>query len=520
MASSRAAGPPCAGAAAVRRCATPAATASLASPLPRVDIPPKVAGRQAYVHDLRLPGMVHATGRSSAELRRAPAAPWMPAVENMRGVLKVVQDGSFLAVIAGRDTQAVAAARAGAPGGVGRGGDLPLHTDPLCPLPGAALPGYRHLGRRRDRNRRRRQSKRPIGGRTRYMGRSGHHARWARYQDGVMTVWTHSQGVYPLRGAIAEMLRACARSSVRCIHMEGSGCYGHNGADDAGADAALLAMALPGRPVRVQWMREDEHAWEPLARRWCRRRARGSAATAKCRTGSMRSGAIHITNARPRGQLAPAWHLATPFERPAPKPVPSRPAAATAMRSRFTASECPRRPPLYIEHAAAGFRVAGAGGILQHLRHREFRGRAGGVARVDPVEFRLRHLDGARARESFAPLRNASAGARYQRKAGRGRGFAFAKYKNLAACVAIACEVEVERDSGRSRLVRAVAAIDSGEAVNPDGIRNQIEGGILQAMSWTLHEAVTFDRTGSRAWTGPAIRYCAFRICRIPWRCM
>src|SRR5207248_1866778 len=82
------------------------------------------------------------------------------------------------------------------------------------------------------------------------------------FKDGALTVWTHSQGVYPLRGALAQLTQL-PPEKVRCIQVEGSGCYGHNGADDAGADAALLAMALPGRPVRVQWMREDEHAWEP-----------------------------------------------------------------------------------------------------------------------------------------------------------------------------------------------------------------------------------------------------------------
>ena len=82
-------------------------------------------------------------------------------------------------------------------------------------------------------------------------------------RNGKLTVWTHSQGVYPLRDALAEMVRM-PRDKVHCIHMEGSGCYGHNGADDVAADAALIALALPGRPVRLQWMREEEHAWEPF----------------------------------------------------------------------------------------------------------------------------------------------------------------------------------------------------------------------------------------------------------------
>ena len=88
----------------------------------------------------------------------------------------------------------------------------------------------------------------------------------ALFEDDGVTVWTHSQGVYPLRAALAELLRL-PPDKVRCIHAEGSGCYGHNGADDVAADAALLARAVPGRPVRVQWMREQEHGWEPSARR-------------------------------------------------------------------------------------------------------------------------------------------------------------------------------------------------------------------------------------------------------------
>ena len=84
----------------------------------------------------------------------------------------------------------------------------------------------------------------------------------AEFKDGKMTVWTHSQGVFPLRAELAKALKM-PPASIRCIHTEGSGCYGHNGADDVALDAALLARAVPGRPVRLQWMRDDEFAWEP-----------------------------------------------------------------------------------------------------------------------------------------------------------------------------------------------------------------------------------------------------------------
>jgi CO/xanthine dehydrogenase Mo-binding subunit len=117
------------------------------------------------------------------------------------------------------------------------------------------------------------------------------------------------------------------------------------------------------------------------------------------------------------------------------------------------------------------------------------------AARIDPVEFRLRHLGDARALDVIRTAAERFGWLAWRKQRGRGRGIAFARYKNLAAYAAIACEVEVERETGRVRMVRAVAAVDSGEAVNPDGIRNQVEGGIIQSMSWTLYESVTFNDT-------------------------
>jgi CO/xanthine dehydrogenase Mo-binding subunit len=132
------------------------------------------------------------------------------------------------------------------------------------------------------------------------------------------------------------------------------------------------------------------------------------------------------------------------------------------------------------------------------------------AAGADPVAFRLRHLEDARARAVVTAAAERFGWSGEAKPRGRGRGFAFARYKNLAAYAAIAAEVEVERESGRVRLVRAIAAVDSGEAVNPDGIRNQIEGGIIQSASWTLYEQATFDRTRitSKDWsTYPILRF-------------
>src|SRR6266567_1918562 len=141
-------------------------------------------------------------------------------------------------------------------------------------------------------------------------------------KDGVLTVWTHSQGVYPLRKSIAEMMQL-PEDRVRCVHMEGSGCYGHNAADDVAADAALLARAFPDRPVRVQWMREQEHAWEPY----------GPAMLTQAKAGLDASGGIvdwqydvwsntHSTRPPKAGNLLAAQYLATPFAPPPPQPLP------------------------------------------------------------------------------------------------------------------------------------------------------------------------------------------------------
>jgi CO/xanthine dehydrogenase Mo-binding subunit len=159
-------------------------------------------------------------------------------------------------------------------------------------------------------------------------------------ENDALTVWTHSQGVYPLRAAIAEMLKM-PPARVQCVHVEGSGCYGHNAADDVAAYAALLARAVPGRPIRLQWMREQEHMFEPY----------GSAMVAKHRAGIDASGNVvawtaegwsgtHSTRPGDAGNLMPAWYVEEPFTQPVPEPIPLPEAAATA--TRFRSTRCPR----------------------------------------------------------------------------------------------------------------------------------------------------------------------------------
>ena len=477
----------------------------------RVDIPAKIAGTPIYVQDLRLPGMVHARVVRPPSYGAKLASVESARVEKMLGVLKVVRNGSFLAVVAEREYQAIVAMRELAKA-------ARWQEQPALP-PQTGL--YEHFQRLP------REDFVDLGGaselatgtgtiRATYRRPYQMHASIgpscavALLQDGVYTIYSHTQGVYPLRAAIAEMLTAPAER-IRIIHMEGSGCYGHNGADDAGADAALIASAFPGRPVRVQWMREDEHAWEPYGSVMVSSvRARLDGANVAEWQYEVWS-STHTTRPPPAGHLAPAWSIETPFAPPPPKPLPLP--AGGGNRNALPGYTFGNARVVHHFVPSSPLRVSALralGGYHNVFATESFMDELAAAAKADAVEFRLRHMQDERARAVINACAERFGWSQFKRARGRGRGFAYARYKNLAAYCAVAIEVEVERESGHVRPLRAVAAIDSGEAVNPDGIRNQTEGGIIQSISWTLYEAVTFDRTRvtSRDWsTYPILRF-------------
>jgi nicotinate dehydrogenase subunit B len=477
----------------------------------RVDIPAKVTGRAIYVQDLRLPGMVH------ARVVRPPSyGAKLVTVDDTRatkmpGVLRVVRNGSFLAVIAEREYQAVVAMRELAKSVKWEErASLPQPTDLYSHFQRLPREDYIDLGGAAE------GALGPGAISATYRrpyqmhGSIGPSCAVGLVQDGVVTVYSHTQGVYPLRAAIAEMLRT-PPERVRVIHMEGSGCYGHNGADDAGADAALIATAFPSRPVRVQWMREDEHAWEPY----------GSVmiSTARARLDGQSVSdwqyevwsSTHLTRPPPAGHLAPAWAIETPFTPPHPKPLPL-PAGGgnrnalpgyTFRNARVVHHFVPSSPL-----RVSALRALGAYHNVFAIE--SFMDELALAAKADPVDFRLRHLDDGRGKDVISACAERFGWSQFRKVRGRGRGFGYARYKNLAGYCAVAVEVEVDRESGSIRPIRAVAAIDSGEAVNPDGIRNQTEGGVIQSISWTLYESVSFDttRVTSRDWsTYPILRF-------------
>jgi CO/xanthine dehydrogenase Mo-binding subunit len=219
----------------------------------------------------------------------------------------------------------------------------------------------------------------------------------------------------------------------------------------------------------------------------------------------------HSTRPGPAGNLAAARQLESPFTPPAPEVI-AQPAGG-GDRNAIPLYQFANARVIHHFIPAMPLRVSALralGAYMNIFSIESFMDELARAARADPVEFRLRHLQDERAREVIRAAATRFGWAGYQRQAGRGRGFAFARYKNSAAYLALAFEAEVDRESGRVRPLRVAAAVDSGEAVNPDGIRNQIEGGIVQSLSWSLYEAVTFDtqRVTSVDWSSyPILRF-------------
>jgi nicotinate dehydrogenase subunit B len=480
--------------------------------MPRIDIPGKVTGGVSYVQDLRLPGMVHARIVRPPSYGARLQSLGTSAVEKMPGILKIVRDGSFLGVIAEREFQALTAMHALAAAAKWDAAtklpdeknifsvieSLPANDYLIADNHAALAPAAQSLEA---------VYRRPY----QQHGSIGPSCAVASFDGDALTVWSHAQGMFPLRKAIAEMLHL-PDDKVRCIHMEGAGCYGHNGADDAAADAALLARALPGRPVRVQWMREQEHQWEPY----------GPAMISRARASLDAGGNIvdwqyevrsntHSTRPPGAGQLLAARHLEQPF-----KPGPPRPGEqpdGAGDRNAVPLYALPNVRVVYHFVPDMPLRVSalrGLGAYHNIFALESFIDELATAAGADPVEFRLRHMQEKRARKAIETAAERFGWSSAPLPRGKGRGFAFARYKNLGAYCAVAIEVEVAHESGRVRLGRAVAAVDSGQAVNPDGIANQIQGGIVQSASWTLYESVHFDETRilSQDWsTYPILRF-------------
>lgn len=498
----------------LRREATPGLVAKspeehvyVGSSIPRRDIPAKISGVPSYVHDMEMPGMLH--GRIVRPPRRGARLVSVDEseVRAMPGFAAVVRDGDFLGVVAEREEQAIRAQRRLARTTQWKDAvALPERSDPRYLLGMASEDEV--ISEKQDATAAGRVAQKLTAEYSRPLiahASIGPSCAVAVYDDGKYTLWTHSQGIFPLRADLAKVLKV-PESDIVVTHSEGAGCYGHNGADDVALDAALLARGVPGRPVRVQWMREDEFQWEPY----------GSGMVVRMGAALDASGQIvewthdlwsHGHSTRPQGpdkegaNLLAGWHLAQPVKVPRPG-NPGLPGGGSH-RNAIPLYEFPNQRVTNHLVRQAPLRTSALRSLGAHANVfaiESFMDELAEAAQADPVEFRLRHLRDPRGRAVIeAVARQAGWRSRERGDGTRGRGVGFARYKNLGCYVAVIVEVEAENEV---RVKRAFAAVDAGQVINPDGLVNQIEGGIVQTVSWTLKEQVNFDRDGvtTRTW--------------------
>ena len=465
--------------------------------VPRVDIPAKVTGEWRYMQDVRVPGMLHARvvrpPAVGAELRSVDES----SVSGIKGLRKVVRQANFLAVVADSEWAAVKAASQlkatwSSWEGLPEMSKLYEHVrstainkdevtidkgDPKAALAGAA---------------KRLEATYEFAIHTH--GSIGPSCAIAEWKNDQLTVWTASQATHLLRRDLA-MTFGVPADKVRCLYFDGAGCYGRNGHEDAAADAALLAREM-GRPVRVQWMRHDEHGWDP----------KGPPTLVDVAGGLDAAGNVVAWQSQ---FWIPKVTLIT-------EGVPF--VAATL-------ADLPRKPTLnpgnVFQNSAPSYTFANVHAVCHRLETTPFRpswirtpGRMqntyaneafmdelAAAAGVDPIEFRLRHMNDARG---ATVLKAAARKAKWEtrpspRKAGggvaRGRGVSYVKYENVRTYVAAVAEVEVERTSGAIRVTRVSVAQDCGQIINPDGVRAQLEGNVIQTVSRTLKEELKWDRS-------------------------
>ena len=464
--------------------------------VPRRDIPAKVTGGEAYVQDMRLPGMLFGRVVRPPSLTAKLLSVDEAAVRRMPGVVAVVRDGNFLAVAASREEQAIAARYALSQNAKW---DVPATMPPR----GAALYAHMKTQRSTDSTVGRKDNPQAAASATRTLkaeytkpfqahGSIGPSCAVAQWKDDKVTVWTHSQSVFQLRGDMVKVLKL-PEASIHCIHKEGAGCYGHNGADDVALDAALVARATKGRPVKLQWMREDEFGWEPY----------GSAMVMNLTAGLDANGRIvdwthelwsHTHSTRPYdpdgSNLLAGWHLANPSPMGPAKNIP-QPNGGSDRNAVpyyvFAQTKTINHLLMDMPLRVSALRTLGAYGNL--FAAESFMDELAGMAGVDPVDFRLRHLTDPRAR---AVLEKVAADANWK-TGDKHRGVSFSRYKNNSCYVAAIADIEVDRASGMVAVPRIALSVDAGMIVSPDGIVNQIEGGAIQSASWTLREQIVYD---------------------------
>jgi len=478
----------------------------------RLDIPDKVFGRPRFIHDSPLPGLLH--GRVlRAELAHARLVELDEArARKVDGVVAIVRDGNFVGIVCDTEASAEAAIAALRKGATWSPREALPDEGHLAewlkrqPVDTAVISDKKATSPVHVARTIKRQYHRPYIAH----GSIAPSCAMAQWDGDHVRVWTHSQGVYMLRSDLALVFKL-PRENFAVEHMEGAGCYGHNGADDVALDAVLLARAVAGRPVRVQWSRADEMSHAPF----------GAAMTIEIEVGLDAKGEIvnwrhdiwsNGHTARPGRADQPTLLAASELAKPFPRAIAVDPPAAAGGGSDRNSVPLYDFPSWHVEAhrlkvmpvRASALRTLGAQGNVFAVE--SFLDELAFERGEDPVAFRLRHLSDPR---SIDVIRTAAKRANWKlaKPDGVGHGIGFSRYKNTGAYCAAVAEVEVGEDI---RVRKLTLAVDVGEAINPDGVINQIEGGAIQATSWVLKERVRFDTTRitSNSWTEyPILRF-------------
>jgi nicotinate dehydrogenase subunit B len=466
---------------------------------PRIDIPDKITGRFTYMQDFKVPGMLHGRVVRPPAIGAKLESVDDGAVKKIPGIVKVVREGNFLAIVASNEWGAI------------RGADALKATWSKS----ETLPDQAKLW---DYVRNSKVAKLEEYGKTgdtaaamaadgikkinatydfaiHTHGSIGPSCAIAEFKDGALTSWSASQATHNLRKQLAQMF-SLPPEKVRCIYVEGSGCYGRNGHEDAAADAALLAKMV-GKPVRVQWSRADEHGWDP----------KGPPTLMDMRAAMDAQGNVmawegdfYMPQQTPGGFFVPLV-AATLSGMPAADHIaPGNVFQNSAIPYKFpnTKSVCKR-----LETTPFRPSWIRTPGRLQNTYANEcFMDELAAAAGMDPLEFRRKYLDdkrGLELLERLAVLAKWDSRPSPQKPTSgnviKGRGVSYVKYELVRTYIGAVAEVEVDRTTGVIRVPKFTVVHDCGQVINPDGVKNQIEGNVIQTVSRTLLEEVTFDRS-------------------------
>ena len=476
----------------------PSKYAIVGKSLARLDIPAKLTGEFEYMQDFRLPGMLHARVIRPSAINANLLSVNDSAARKIPGYIQTVRKNNFLAVVAKNEWAAIQASNAVKATWSNWEG-LPDSNKLWEYVRNSKVSSNESLQKIGDSAAALKNASKVMKATYDFAihthGSIGPSCAVAEYKDGKVTCWNASQQTHMLRKQLAQMLQL-PEADIRCIYIEGAGCYGRNGHEDAAADAVLIAKEI-GKPVRVQWMRADEHGWDP----------KGPPTLLDYRA-----------TLDEKGNIA-AWESEV-F-------IPERPKQASVTLIAAELANLPKEPPnpggihqsLAIQYkvpnvqatahwlAETPFRpswIRTPGRMQNTFGNETFIDELAVAANADPLEFRLRHLDDKRGAEcierasrlaAWRPAVSHSGNSKIQGDIVRGRGVSYIKYELVRTYVTVVADVEVNRKTGKVRVLKFYVAHDCGQIINPDGLRNQLEGNVIQTVSRTLIEELQYDRS-------------------------